>query len=186
MNIQTKSFTGSYNEIKRVLRSPAKVARAHDPSSYQHIVYKQYIGIWDTGDTGTVISSKVIQECGLKTTGMAKVEHIGGKHKTNTYLINIILRNNVQIVNLPVIEGKVTGGANILIGMDVITMGDFAVTNKGGKTVFSFQMPSVQCIDFTKQNKEPKTTVRSPTKIGRNDPCPCGSRKKYKNCCLNK
>ena len=21
--------------------------------------------------------------------------------------------------------------------------------------------------------------------IGRNDPCPCGSRKKYKKCCLN-
>lgn len=24
------------------------------------------------------------------------------------------------------------------------------------------------------------------TKIGRNDPCPCGSGKKYKNCCLGK
>jgi uncharacterized protein YecA (UPF0149 family) len=23
-------------------------------------------------------------------------------------------------------------------------------------------------------------------KIGRNDPCPCGSGKKYKHCCLNK
>ena len=23
-------------------------------------------------------------------------------------------------------------------------------------------------------------------KIGRNDPCPCGSGKKYKNCCINK
>jgi hypothetical protein len=23
-------------------------------------------------------------------------------------------------------------------------------------------------------------------KIGRNDPCPCGSGKKYKNCCLTK
>lgn len=26
-------------------------------------------------------------------------------------------------------------------------------------------------------------TVRKPKKIGRNDPCPCGSGKKYKNCC---
>jgi len=24
------------------------------------------------------------------------------------------------------------------------------------------------------------------TKVGRNDPCPCGSGKKYKHCCLNK
>jgi len=23
-------------------------------------------------------------------------------------------------------------------------------------------------------------------KVGRNDPCPCGSGKKYKKCCLNK
>jgi len=26
--------------------------------------------------------------------------------------------------------------------------------------------------------------VRSGPKIGRNDPCPCGSGKKYKKCCL--
>lgn len=29
----------------------------------------------------------------------------------------------------------------------------------------------------------PKTTVRSGQKVGRNDPCPCGSGKKYKKCC---
>ncbi len=28
--------------------------------------------------------------------------------------------------------------------------------------------------------------VRNENKIGRNDPCPCGSGKKYKQCCLNK
>ena len=29
-------------------------------------------------------------------------------------------------------------------------------------------------------------TVRHGKKIGRNDPCPCGSGKKYKHCCMNK
>ncbi len=29
-------------------------------------------------------------------------------------------------------------------------------------------------------------TVRNTAKIGRNDPCPCGSGKKYKNCCGKK
>ena len=28
-----------------------------------------------------------------------------------------------------------------------------------------------------------RTYVRAEKKIGRNDPCPCGSGKKYKNCC---
>jgi preprotein translocase subunit SecA len=28
-----------------------------------------------------------------------------------------------------------------------------------------------------------RTVVRETPKVGRNDPCPCGSGKKYKNCC---
>lgn len=32
----------------------------------------------------------------------------------------------------------------------------------------------------------PETYVRAEPKIGRNDPCPCGSGKKYKKCCLDK
>jgi len=31
-----------------------------------------------------------------------------------------------------------------------------------------------------------KPQVREKPKVGRNDPCPCGSGKKYKKCCLNK
>ena len=30
---------------------------------------------------------------------------------------------------------------------------------------------------------ENTTIVRTQPKVGRNDPCPCGSGKKYKNCC---
>ena len=29
------------------------------------------------------------------------------------------------------------------------------------------------------------TDIRTHTKVGRNDPCPCGSGKKYKKCCLS-
>jgi SEC-C motif-containing protein len=32
----------------------------------------------------------------------------------------------------------------------------------------------------------PRTVVRSGPKTGRNDPCPCGSGKKYKHCCHGK
>ncbi len=34
--------------------------------------------------------------------------------------------------------------------------------------------------------EEHKLLQKAPKKIGRNDPCPCGSGKKYKNCCLRK
>jgi preprotein translocase subunit SecA len=34
-----------------------------------------------------------------------------------------------------------------------------------------------------KQSAPQKSVVRQTAKVGRNDPCPCGSGKKYKNCC---
>ena len=76
---------------------------------------------------------------------------MSGKDLVNTYLINIVLPNNVEVANLRVSEGKLIGKANVLIGMDIITRGDFAVTNFRGKTVFSFQMPSIGHIDFTQR-----------------------------------
>ena len=36
--------------------------------------------------------------------------------------------------------------------------------------------------NFTKEQKKSRTIVKG-QKIGRNDPCPCGSGKKYKKCC---
>ncbi|MBN1783089.1 SEC-C domain-containing protein [bacterium] len=32
----------------------------------------------------------------------------------------------------------------------------------------------------------PVETIHAEQKVGRNDPCPCGSGKKYKHCCENK
>ena len=39
---------------------------------------------------------------------------------------------------------------------------------------------------LTKEAKNMHTIVRTEKKVGRNDPCPCGSGKKYKHCCMNK
>jgi len=39
--------------------------------------------------------------------------------------------------------------------------------------------------DIKKTYNATKTVVKA-KKIGRNDPCPCGSGKKYKQCCINK
>ena len=42
---------------------------------------------------------------------------------------------------------------------------------------------AAQANDYMKQKKH--TIVRDNKKTGRNEPCPCGSGKKYKNCCLS-
>ncbi len=34
-------------------------------------------------------------------------------------------------------------------------------------------------------NPTPVQMARKPPKVGRNEPCPCGSGRKFKKCCLN-
>ncbi len=45
-------------------------------------------------------------------------------------------------------------GADVLIGMDIITQGDVAITNLGGNTVFSFRIPSQKQVDFVQEHAE--------------------------------
>ena len=40
--------------------------------------------------------------------------------------------------------------------------------------------------ELYKEQKKSQTVVRAGAKVGRNDPCPCGSGRKYKQCCMNK
>ena len=48
------------------------------------------------------------------------------------------------------------------------------------------QNSTEQAIDNSRQQDDQpvETVVRDQPKIGRNDPCTCGSGKKYKKCCL--
>ena len=77
---------------------------------------------------------------------------------------------------VPVSKMVLLGGIDVLIGMDILGLGDFAVTHHDGKTVFSFCVPSRRHIDFVSEVK-----IALP-RVGRNAPCPCGSDKKYKAC----
>lgn len=66
---------------------------------------------------------------------------------------NLGLPNRVQVTGVEVLEG-ILEGCDVLIGMDIINLGDFAVTNRDDVTVLSFQMPSVNRIDFVKLLEE--------------------------------
>ncbi len=59
-----------------------------------------------------------------------------------------------HIENVMIASGKLGQGMDILIGMDIITLGDFAITNYNNKTVFSFRFPSSEVIDFVKSEKK--------------------------------
>ena len=115
----------------------------------------EFVAIWDTGATNSVITQKVIDDCGLAPTGMTKVRGVHGVSQSETYLVNIALPDKVVFAGMRVTKGDFTGG-DILIGMDIINRGDFAVTNHDGTTRFSYRVPSQGYIDFVEEIKQAK------------------------------
>ncbi len=183
--MEPKAFTVLYDGIAQCLNTSCGVSRAYNPK-YQPDTpppeIHEYPALWDTGAMGSVIDGSVVQELDLKPTGNARVFHANGESIVNTYSISISLPSGVIFPTVRVTEGCLNG-AKVLVGMDIISIGDFAVTNKGGRTKFSFQVPSVNDIDFSAEAKTSEYfPVSSKKEPERNAPCPCGSGKKYKNC----
>jgi hypothetical protein len=71
-----------------------------------------------------------------------------GVSTVRTYLVNVYLPNEIGIIGVNVTEGILGGDVEMLIGMDIISMGDFSVTNVGGKSCFSFRIPSIKEIVY--------------------------------------
>ena len=80
---------------------------------------------------------------------MIKVHTPSGVGLMNKYMVNLILNNEVRISNVTVMDSEIGNqGIDVLIGMDIITMGDFAVSNYEGRTQFSFRLPSQEHIEY--------------------------------------
>jgi predicted aspartyl protease len=108
--------------------------------------------IWDTGASCSLITPEIAAKLKLKPVSKTMMATPSDKNVlSNVYLINIYLPNKAKIAYIQALEG-ILSGCDMLIGMDIISLGDFAVTNFNGKTMFSFRMPSMAEIDFTKHS----------------------------------
>lgn len=153
-----QAFTFKADGLVRHLKTSCGISEAYDPklNNGKSPVIKRYEAIWDTGATNTVISAKVAADLGLKPTGLITSYHAGGVDQVPTYLINVYLPNSVNITGVKVNEGILPGDTEILIGMDIIALGDFAFTNVNGKSTFSFRIPSIKEIDYVKEAEKSK------------------------------
>lgn len=145
-----RAFVAYCDKITNVLATKVTIGQAFSVQSNPP-PQTEYIAIWDTGATNTVITPQVVSDCNLKAIGMIRVNHAGGHADHPVYLISIMLPNKVGLSEVRVTGCEEIGDAQVLVGMDIMNAGDFAVTNKDGKTVFSFRMPSISVIDFVKQ-----------------------------------
>ena len=71
--------------------------------------------------------------------------------------------------------------------IDVLVLGTTQLRHKYFALKMIKHFDDLRYSHLTKKEREADILpVRTEPKIGRNEPCPCGSGKKYKSCCINK
>ena len=180
MPIERRAFTVKANALIDRIITPVSVWPAFGPTDpnppSQSVSTK---ALWDTGATKSVIADGLAKELKLTPVGKTEVFHADGSSDRLCYLVNFRLPNKVSIVGALVSEHPESQGFRVIVGMDVIALGDFVITNAGGQTWVSFSTPSSARTDYVDEvNRERFTGV------SRNAPCPCGSGKKFKKCCI--
>lgn len=158
-NTTQGTFTYVARGIASVLITPVFICAAYDPQGEDKSTFREYSAIWDTGATKTMITRHVAESCRLVPTGQSRVQGVFGTKVVNGYLVNIVLptqhssrtQQSVAIQHLSVLEAPaLTRGHNVLIGMDIISKGDFAISNYRGRTMFTYRIPSRGDISFGK------------------------------------
>jgi predicted aspartyl protease len=145
-----RSYTvESENGLLPHLVTPCHISQAFDPGkSAPKCPRAEFKAMWDTGAAKTVITPRVIESCGLTPMRRIKsvlLQGVEGIEKSAAYEINLSLPSRITIHELTVVSknpGEVWW--DVLIGMDVISIGDFRVTNKNGKTEWSFSVAAGQ------------------------------------------
>lgn len=171
LNNPFQAFTVRAPGIASQLTSAVSISLGYDPSAPPDPLPLRHdaVALWDTGATRSVISPAVVSALGLVPVGAVEVSHAGGLSTSPQYIVNFGLPNSVTVVGVLVTEFPGLGGFDAIIGMDIISIGDFSVTHVDGKTCMSFRTPSLREIDYVAEHRSWLKAA-----VGRNAPCPCG------------
>lgn len=95
--------------------------------------------LWDTGSTVTVLSDTLVQRLGLIASDISRVSGWDGNPIiTNTYNLDIVL-DGVRIDFVNAVGGPLKN-IDMIIGMDIISQGDFHITHPSYSTHLTFEM----------------------------------------------
>jgi len=133
------AFRVDYASKVKVLPTRATLFAVSAPPPNKSIVVN---AIWDTGATDSVITPETARKLNLYPIDEARIIGVNSEGIAPISLVHIAPPNNVLIPSRRVTIAKIGGEVDMLIGMDIISLGDFLISNTGGKTSFSFVMPS--------------------------------------------
>ena len=100
-----------------------------------------------------MITRRVVEDLGLQAEGLLTSIMSKGRLRTSRHtMLNLCaVVNDVHFADVSVGLVEVRN-IDVLIGMDIINRGDFAVSNRDGATTFSFRIPSIETFDFVKED----------------------------------
>ena len=179
--LPTRGFTSGCGGVAACLETPVRIGLPFDHKSGETGTFlpENFLAVWDTGATNSCIVNGLAKQLNLPIIGEVDVVGPDGPYVAKVYFASIVLPNQVCIPEIELFGCNDSLGSSMLIGMDVITQGDFLVNTFNGQTTFSFRIPAVQALDLHNF----QYTGPGPVKLGRNALCPCGSGKKFKQCC---
>jgi len=141
--IKCCAFFITYAGITGELTTPASIFPIYTINAALCGVPFEIEALWDTGSIVTCIKPALWKRLELYSLESDRTElaGIGGKVAAELTFADILLTSELEIKNCPIYAVDFPGDADILIGMDIIGMGDFAVCNTDNKTSFSFAVP---------------------------------------------
>ena len=131
-----RAFETGFSGLSRELVSEVMIAGYFTKKT--RTVYR---AIWDTGATSCMIHDDIAKDMGLKVLGQRPYTTSGGTAMGNIHVLNIGFISKVGFERVIALSGDLGDGTDLLIGMDIISQGDFMVQNCAGKTHFGFCMP---------------------------------------------
>lgn len=98
---------------------------------------------WDTGASHTHISQRVIDILDLKPKRKVKTLSHHGNDIVNVYTVTIMLPTDYMVVDIDVLsESQKILDTDVVVGMDIISNGDFHMDYTGERPVFTFKHPN--------------------------------------------
>ena len=157
LNPSAQCLTIRYGRLVDSLVTPCAVSRAWEPrSSLPQPDSFSFEAVLDTGAVRSGVSTNVVETCGLRPMSFTAVNTAHGViEELSTFLVNIWLPPGIAIAGLPVIGIDQMQNADIVIGIDIIGQGDFAVTNADQETIVTFRFPPQGGIDFEADLQQP-------------------------------
>jgi hypothetical protein len=140
-----RAFSSLPDDLAVRLVSPVELIPILSANKESNGIPVTFDALWDTGAEVTCISPAVrdtLKLIPVETNGTSTISGVGGDAPTEITLVSIRIIHNLEIEYCPVyvVEFK-DDDFDMIIGMDIITMGDFAVCNADKKTSFSFAIP---------------------------------------------